>query len=267
MAIDVFVSYSHADKATADAACAMLEGSGVRCWIAPRDIPPGSQWAGAVISAIDHCRVMVLIFSAQANISNQIHREVERAISKGIPVIPLRIEEVNPTNSMEYYLGAIHWLDALTPPLEEHLQRLTETVKSYLDVNQAGDLPARSDAAKLAAVGPNAASTTPAPPQRMRDGASHQDRAASNWGTGARGAALGALCLLIAVGGGAVLYHFEYAQGTKLNPAAEVAIPPLQQQSAAVPVDQPNVTLPRSSRGGNIPGSADYIASPTHCIR
>jgi TIR domain len=136
MAHDAFISYSNQDKTTADAACTILESSGIRCWIAPRDVPPGSQWVGALIDAIDKCKVVVLIFSSQANISNQIHREAERAVSKGIPIFPLRIEDVSPSSSMEYFLGSIHWLDALSPPLEQHLHRLAEAVGSYMKHKQ-----------------------------------------------------------------------------------------------------------------------------------
>jgi hypothetical protein len=135
MVFDTFISYSSKDKPAADAACAVLEQTGIRCWIAPRDIRPGGEYGGAIIEAIDQCRVMVLIFSSSANNSRQIHREIERAVSKGVPIIPVRIEEAVPTKSMEYFLGAIHWLDALTPPLENHLQRLAETVKALLQVD------------------------------------------------------------------------------------------------------------------------------------
>jgi hypothetical protein len=110
----------------------MLEGAGVRCWIAPRDIRAGGEYGAAIIEAIDQCRVMVLIFSSSANESNQVHREIERAVSKGVPIVPVRLDEVIPTKSMEYFLGAIHWLDALTPPFERHLQQLVETVKAIL---------------------------------------------------------------------------------------------------------------------------------------
>ena len=135
MGFDTFISYSSQDKTAADAVCAVLEQAGIRCWIAPRDIRPGGEYGGAIIEAIDQCRVMVLIFSSSANNSRQIHREIERAVSKGVPIIPVRIEEAVPTKSMEYFLGAIHWLDALTPPLEHHLQRLAETVKALLQVD------------------------------------------------------------------------------------------------------------------------------------
>jgi TIR domain len=139
MAFDTFISYASKDKPAADAACAVLERAGIRCWIAPRDIKPGGEYGGAIIEAIDQCRVMVLIFSSSANDSRQVHREIERAVSKGVPIIPVRIEEVTPTRSMEYFLGAIHWLDALTSPLENHLERLADAVKALLQINLAAD--------------------------------------------------------------------------------------------------------------------------------
>ena len=67
-----------------------------------------------------------------ANHSGQILREVERAVSKGIPIVPVRIEEVLPTKSMEYFLGTIHWLEAMTPPLEQHLRQLVDIVGAIL---------------------------------------------------------------------------------------------------------------------------------------
>ncbi len=56
-------------------------------------------------------------------------------MSKGIPVIPFRIQDIRPTHSLEYFIGTVHWLDALTPPLEAHLRRLAETVKTLLQID------------------------------------------------------------------------------------------------------------------------------------
>jgi hypothetical protein len=136
MAFDVFISYPHKNKAIADAACAMLENAGVRCWIAPRDVSPGAEWAGSIVAAIARCKVMVLIFSSYANQSKQIHREVQQAFDKEVPVVPFRIENVTPAETLSYYLGPVHWLDALTPPLEDHLQRLTQSVQAFLCIEQ-----------------------------------------------------------------------------------------------------------------------------------
>jgi hypothetical protein len=128
MDFDVFISYSSKDKPAADAACAVPEANGIRWWIAPRDVMPGGEYGVAIVDAIERCRVMVLIFSSNANESAQIRREIGRAVKKGVTIIPVRIEEVEPTQSIEYFLGAIHWLDALTPPPETHLQHLAETI-------------------------------------------------------------------------------------------------------------------------------------------
>lgn len=156
MDFDAFISYSKMDKTAADAACAALEAAGVRCWIAPRDILPGNEYGTAIIEAIEHCRVMVLVFSSSANESRQIQREVERAVSKGVAIVPLRIEDTTPTKSMEYFIGTIHWLDALTPPLETHLKRLTETVKALVQTQ-----------AKLSPGEPISPATGPPPGEKL----------------------------------------------------------------------------------------------------
>jgi tetratricopeptide (TPR) repeat protein len=132
MAHDVFVSYSSRDKATADAIVASLEANGIRCWIAPRDILPGSDWGEAIVEAIEQAGTMVLVFSAHSNTSPQIRREIEGAVAAGIPLIPFRIEEVLPCKSLQYFIGPQHWLDAWTPPLEQHLHRLTATIQALL---------------------------------------------------------------------------------------------------------------------------------------
>lgn len=136
MGHDVFISYSTKDKPTADAVCANLESGGVRCWMAPRDILPGSDWGESIVDGIKRCRVMILVFSSNANASPQIRREVERAVNKGVPIIPFRIEEVMPTRSLEYFISTPHWMDAMSPPLEKHLNKLTEVVLTLLSTLQ-----------------------------------------------------------------------------------------------------------------------------------
>jgi hypothetical protein len=132
MAHDVFISHSAKDKVTADAVCAMLESEGVRCWIAPRDVLPSMEWGEAIIDAIEECRIMVLVFTANANESPQIRREVERAVNRGVAILPVRIEDVLPGKGLEYFIGNVHWLDALNPPLEAHLKGLAGTIKILL---------------------------------------------------------------------------------------------------------------------------------------
>jgi TIR domain/YARHG domain len=132
MAHDVFVSHSVKDKAVAEAIVARLEAESVTCWIAPRDVMPGADWGESIIDAIESSRIMILIFSQSANTSTQIKREVERAVNKGVYIIPFRVDDIPPTKSLEYFISTSQWMDAFSPPLERHLDNLAKTVKAVL---------------------------------------------------------------------------------------------------------------------------------------
>jgi len=132
MAHDVFISYSHKDKPTADAICAKLEAGGLRCWYAPRDIIPGADWAPAIIEAIESSRVLILVFTSHSNASQQVMREVSTAIQQGIPIIPFKLTREEPSKSMQYYLATVHWLDAMDGPLYSNIQVLEARVMSVL---------------------------------------------------------------------------------------------------------------------------------------
>ncbi|MBI9014777.1 MAG: TIR domain-containing protein [Clostridiales bacterium] len=133
MAHDIFISYSSKDKIYADAICAALEKSKRRCWIAPRDILPGENWGEAIVDAISESKIMVIIFSANSNASQQVIREVERAVFKNIPIIPFRIQDIKPTKSMEFFLSTPHWLDAIDDDKDKHIVELLETIDRILN--------------------------------------------------------------------------------------------------------------------------------------
>ncbi len=129
---DVFISYSSKDKLTSDAVCATLEARGIRCWIAPRDVTPGNDWTDEIMDALTSARVLVLLLSAASNDSQQVKREVQNAVSEGLPIVPFRLEDVSLSKHMRYFIGTPHWLDALTPPMEAHLERLAHTIQALL---------------------------------------------------------------------------------------------------------------------------------------
>ena len=152
MAHDVFISYSSKDKKAAEAVCAKLESDGIKCWIAPRDIPPSARYAQSIIGGINASCVMIFIFSSHAGDSEHIESEIDRAYNKRIPIIPLRIEDLPLSGSLEYYLSTAQWFDAL-PPLEEHLEKLPEVVRQLIEsktnVAPVPSAPQREMPAKL----------------------------------------------------------------------------------------------------------------------
>src|SRR5271170_3481581 len=138
VSFDAFISYASKDKTIADAVCARLESDGIRCWIAPRDIVAGTSYGEAIIDAIHGAKVMVLVFSSSANTSGHIPKEVERAVSNGVAILPFRIEDVAPGKSLDYFIGSVHWLDAMTPPMEQHLDSLAATVHKLIPESAQG---------------------------------------------------------------------------------------------------------------------------------
>ncbi len=139
MSHDVFISYSNKDKSVADAVCSILEQNGIRCWIAPRDITPGLPFAEAIIDGIKASKVFVLIYSSNSNHSPQVIKEVDRAVHHGLAIIPLRLEDVPMSKQLEYYVSDVHWLDALTPPLEKHISKLVKVVQLLLKMDEVDD--------------------------------------------------------------------------------------------------------------------------------
>jgi hypothetical protein len=142
MAHDVFISHSSTDKAVADAVCAALESVTIRCWIAPRDVLPGRSYSGEITRAVQQSKVLVLIFSGDSNSSQQVLREVQLAANSRLHIVQFRIDSVVPNDDLEYYLSGPHWLDALTPPMQRHLETLQGSIKSLLSL--PGDATSKS---------------------------------------------------------------------------------------------------------------------------
>jgi TolB-like protein/predicted Zn-dependent protease len=107
----VFISYASHDVAVAQKVCAALEAAGYLCWIAPRNVIPGTMYADGIVHAIDASSILVLILSAQAVASAHVGREIERAVSKRHPVVALRIDGAPLTAAFEYFLNQSQWIE------------------------------------------------------------------------------------------------------------------------------------------------------------
>jgi hypothetical protein len=139
---DIFISYSSDDKPAAETVCRVLERNGIRCWIAPRNIPGGVHWDNAIIDGINAASLVVLIHSSHANGSDQIKKELHLAHKKNKIVIPLRIEKVHPDDELEFILTSVQWLDAFEKPLEDQLEPLVKRVREILEAERPQQPPA-----------------------------------------------------------------------------------------------------------------------------
>lgn len=109
MMTDVFISYASANAEIANELRSNLEMAGIKCWIAPRDIPPGSEYGEEIIKGIENTRVFLLCLTKESNVSRHVAREVERAVNKNLPILTYQHEEVILTKSLEYFLASTQW--------------------------------------------------------------------------------------------------------------------------------------------------------------
>lgn len=142
MAHKVFISYAAEDKQIADAVCETLEAREIKCWYAPRDVPYGQDFDEAIVDAICASRLMILVLSSHSNQSAHVKREIQNACmdDAAVPVLPFRVDDVPLNKALRYYIGAVHWLDAVTPPFESHLDNLVQHVVARLP--RTAQLPA-----------------------------------------------------------------------------------------------------------------------------
>jgi hypothetical protein len=132
MAHEVFISHAAEDKRHAEVVRKALEDAGIKCWIAPRDVPLGANYEEAIIDAIIACPQMVLIISASSNKSPHVTREIQNACLEDSPtqILPVRVDTAPLNKALRYYLSSLQWLDASTSPLEDHLEELVANVRS-----------------------------------------------------------------------------------------------------------------------------------------
>ena len=119
-----FISYATQDRDKAFEICRLLEARGQKCWIAPRDVRAGREYADELVSGIERAQALVLVLSSSANDSIFVRREVERAVSKKKPVFPIRIENVALSPSLEFFVSSTHWIDAWSGGLSDHVDLL-----------------------------------------------------------------------------------------------------------------------------------------------
>jgi len=134
----IFITYSSKDQKVARTICTALENRGLNCWISSRNVQPGQNFQEQIVKAIRTAKVMVLVFTANANNSNEIKKELALASQNNLIVIPVRIEDVTPNEAFAYEFATRQWID-LFDDWENSIAHLVETIAAAIDDRQSGD--------------------------------------------------------------------------------------------------------------------------------
>lgn len=143
---DVFISYSTKNTDIMETVVNHLEKNGIKCWFAPRDIAPSQEWVPAIQEALRVTKIFVLIYTEDSNASKQVMNEVALAFNAEKIILPFCLTEEKMNYELEYYLTRVHWLNAVSVPLEESLEELRKYVEMGLHPTQ--EPSARPDAVR-----------------------------------------------------------------------------------------------------------------------
>ena len=165
MTAPIFVSYASKDREAALSLCHALENRGSRCWISIRDIGPGENFQVAIPRAIHDAKVMVLVFSAESNNSNEVKKELALASQNRLIVIPVRVEDVTPDDAFAYELATHQWIDVFED-WENSIQRLSEQLLRVAEVMPQPVAASTTLGTEPAQAHP-ATPETPRPPHRI----------------------------------------------------------------------------------------------------
>lgn len=130
--LKVFISHSKHDKPIAELICTALEGEGVGCWIAPRDIPYGNDWAGEIASAIENSSLFIFVLSEHSNSSTQCFKEITVADNVGVPIVCVKKDDVEMSQPLKYYLSTRQILSIDASNIKEELKIVTSAIS---DIN------------------------------------------------------------------------------------------------------------------------------------
>lgn len=166
---DVFISYSTKDMSQAETVRDVLEKNGIPCWMAPRDIPGGSNYAREIPQAIRSCQVFVLILSENAQSSNWVVKELDNAVNCGKIILPLMLEDCPLNDEFNFLLtGAQRY--AAYQKSAEVLGNLVDRIKAITGTG-TGEKAETAQEAPAAPKAPAAAAAPEAPRQKAKTAA------------------------------------------------------------------------------------------------
>lgn len=144
---EVFISYSTIDSASAETVRNVLEKNGLSCWMAPRDIPGGSNYTKEIPIAIRNCKVFVLILSENAQSSHWVLKELDSAVNSGKVILPFMLEDCILNDEFNFLLTGAQRYSAYQKKAEA-METLIGRIRGILDApvpqtSEADTLPTR----------------------------------------------------------------------------------------------------------------------------
>ena len=129
---DVFISYSAKEIGKAEHVRRVLEKNGIMCWMAPADIPGGSNYTKEIPIAIRDCQVFVLMLSTNAQNSHWVLKELDSAVNNGKVILPFMLENCELNDEFNFLLSGAQRYSAYQRSAEA-LEKLVQRIKAIIE--------------------------------------------------------------------------------------------------------------------------------------
>lgn len=130
---DAFISYSTVDIEVAEILCGLVEQQGIRCWMAPRDIPTGAHYAGSISQAVRNAKILYLLFSRSANDSKYVVREVDLAVQDNLSIMTLKLDDTPLSDAFRFYLSIEQSLSVPEKNIASIIEALIAMSRRWID--------------------------------------------------------------------------------------------------------------------------------------
>ena len=132
----VFISHSRRDHAVAMEICHAIERRGVRCIIAPRDVPPGTHYPTWIGREVRNASAFVLVVSSTSQRSKACLSETEMAYNNdACPIYPICVEAIQKEDLLDglaFLIGQNQMVDAVGAGRSKAIDRLSKTIAREL---------------------------------------------------------------------------------------------------------------------------------------
>lgn len=113
---NLYISFCREDTRLAKFLGHALERRGLSCKIAPRDTSSDDTPVTAIPKAITQCDSMALVYSSASRNSGAILNDVILACDRKMPIHLIRVEKVELSEDLHFYLSGLRWHNAFTNP-------------------------------------------------------------------------------------------------------------------------------------------------------
>lgn len=147
---DIFISYSRKDLQIVDQFVNKITEAGYTVWIDRNGIYSGDEFTTQIVRAIRECSIVLFFSSKYSNASDWTVREISYSIRKEKTIIPIRLDDCEYHDSIDFTLINIDYIQYHNSQFEQTLERLMNSIAAHIGPRISTEAKTAEESFKLA---------------------------------------------------------------------------------------------------------------------